>query len=49
MLLLNGKDKEAAFAVVLMTADSQLRKRDIEGFCVNPYNKHLLLLQRTWA
>lgn len=31
------KGKEAMFAMVLMTTDSQLRKRDIEGFCVNLY------------
>lgn len=36
MLLLTVKGKEATFAIVLMTADSQLRKRDIEGFCKNP-------------
>lgn len=29
--------KEATFAMVLMTADSQLRKRDMKGFCDNPY------------
>jgi hypothetical protein len=32
MLPLAVKDKEATFALVLMTADPQLRKRDIEGF-----------------
>jgi hypothetical protein len=31
------KGKEATFAVVLITTDSQLRKRDIKGFCNNPY------------
>ena len=31
------KDKEAIFAVASMTADTQLRNRDIKGFCDNPY------------
>lgn len=31
------KDKEATFVQVLMTIDSQLRKRHTEGFCDNPY------------
>jgi hypothetical protein len=34
------KSKEATFDVVLLTTDSQLRKRDtegIEGFCDNTY------------
>jgi hypothetical protein len=34
--LLTVKDKEATFAVVLMTTDSQLRKREI-GLFDNPY------------
>lgn len=37
MLPLTLKGKEAAFAMVLMAVDSQLRKRDIEGACDNPY------------
>jgi hypothetical protein len=28
-----SKGKEATFAMVLMTADSEVRKRHIEGFC----------------
>lgn len=32
MLLLRVKGKEVNFAVSSMTADSQLRRRDIEGF-----------------
>lgn len=31
------KGKKASFAVVSMAIDSQLRKRDIEGFCDSPY------------
>jgi hypothetical protein len=31
------KGEEASFAVVSMTADSELRKRVIEGFRDNPY------------
>lgn len=34
---LTTKGKEATFAVALMTAVSQLRKRDIEGFIDNAY------------
>jgi hypothetical protein len=33
--LLAVKSKEATFAMGLMTADSQLRKRDLESFCDN--------------
>lgn len=33
VLLLTAEGNETAFAVVLMTVDSQLRKTDIEGFC----------------
>ena len=41
MFPLTVKDKEATFAVVSMTADSQLRKRDTEGFDDNPFlNPH---------
>ena len=32
-----AKGKEGSFAVVSMTTFSQLRKRDIEGFCDNHY------------
>lgn len=35
MLLLTVKVKEATSAIVLLTTDSQLRKRVIEGFCDN--------------
>jgi hypothetical protein len=31
------KGKEDTFAVALMTSDSQLRKRDIEGFSDSPH------------
>jgi hypothetical protein len=37
MLLPIVKGKKTTFAVESMTADIQLRKRDIEGFCDNPY------------
>lgn len=37
MLSLTVKSKEAVFGLVFMTADSQLRKKDIEGFCDNRY------------
>ena len=37
VLTLTVKSKEAAFAMVSMTADAQLRKRDIEDFCGKPY------------
>jgi hypothetical protein len=33
MFLLTVKDKEATLAMVLMTADSQLRKRGLGAFC----------------
>lgn len=33
---LTVKNKEASFAVLSMTADAQLRGRDIEGFWDNP-------------
>lgn len=35
MLLLVVMNKEASFAVILTTADSQLKMGDIEGFCDN--------------
>ena len=38
MLPLAVKDKEATFALVLMTADPQLRKRDIEDLYDNFYS-----------
>ena len=38
MLLETVKNKEASFAMVSMTADSQLRMRDIESFCENNTN-----------
>jgi hypothetical protein len=34
------KEKEASFAVLSMTADSRLRKRDKEVFHNNPYLLH---------
>ena len=37
MLLLTIKGKEATFAMVLMTADSLLRRKDIKGFYDNSY------------
>lgn len=37
MPLLIVKDKEATFYIISVPADSQLRKRDIEGLCDNPY------------
>jgi hypothetical protein len=37
MLPLTIRGKEATLAVILMTADSQLRKRDIEGYFDNSY------------
>lgn len=36
-LPLTVKVKEVTFAVIGMTTDSQLRKRDIQDFCDNPY------------
>ena len=35
VLPLTTQDKKASLAVVWLTADSQLRMRDIEGFCDN--------------
>lgn len=42
MLLLTVEGKEATFAVVLVTANSQWREGDIQGFCDNsfPYLPH---------
>lgn len=31
------KSREATFAVILMTADVQLRQKTTKGFCDNPY------------
>lgn len=31
------EDYESAFALISMTADEQLRGKDIEGFCDDPY------------
>ena len=36
MLPLTTKDKEATFAMLLMNADSQLRKRGKETFVITP-------------
>lgn len=36
VLPLTVKSKEATFAVVSMTADAQLRGRDVEGLCDKP-------------
>jgi hypothetical protein len=36
-LVLAAVGKEDTFALTLMTADSQLRKRFIKGFCDKPY------------
>jgi hypothetical protein len=38
LFLLTVKVKEATFAVILMTADSQLREENREGFCDNFYH-----------
>lgn len=37
MFLLSVKSKAVSFAVILMIADTLLRKRDTEGFPDNPY------------
>lgn len=37
MLLLAVKSKEATFAVTLLTTDTWLRGRDVEGFCDNSH------------
>ena len=42
------KVKEAAFAMVLMTADSQLRKKDIEAPVTTPTLTLPLTLVRTF-
>lgn len=41
MFSLTVKSEKAAFAVVSMTVDSQLRKRTIEGFCDSAYPSFL--------
>lgn len=38
MFLLTVKNKESTFAMVLMTADRQLRRKDMEDFCDNLYS-----------
>lgn len=40
MLLLSVKSKEAPFAVVRMTADAELRGKDMESVCDNLYQPH---------
>lgn len=40
MFTLMVKSKEATFAMVLMTTDSQLRRKDIEDFYDNLYGAH---------
>ena len=37
MLLLMVKDKEATLAAILMIADAQLRKSDMEDVCDSPF------------
>lgn len=37
MLLWFMKSKYTTFSVILMTVDTQLRKKDMEGFCDNPF------------
>ena len=37
MFPLTVENKETAMTVISMTADAQLRKRDMEGFCDNFY------------
>jgi hypothetical protein len=38
MLPLTVRSKEATLAVVLMTTDAQLGKRDMRGFCDDPHH-----------
>lgn len=38
MLLLTVKGRKASFTVMFITADSQLRMRDTEGFCDNLFS-----------
>lgn len=42
MFPMTVKSKEATSAVISMTVDTQLRGRDVEGFCDNlyPHHKH---------
>lgn len=51
MLLPEAMGKETSFVVVLMTVDSKLRMRDIEGFCdkLPPTNKQTKIRERTTA
>lgn len=37
-----AQGKEIAFAVMLITADTQVRKRDMEDVCDNHYHPHKL-------
>jgi hypothetical protein len=46
MLLLAVKSKEATFAVTLLTTDTWLRGRDVEGFCDNPQHQKSSSLDR---
>lgn len=36
MFLLTVKNREATFVVLYMIVDTQLRERDMEGFCDDP-------------
>lgn len=47
MQLVSVKDKKASFAMVLMAVDSQLRMRDLEGFCDKLSSTHPLLKKKT--
>jgi hypothetical protein len=38
LLPLTVTSKDAAFAMISMIADTQLRKRDMEGLCDNPFS-----------
>jgi hypothetical protein len=49
MIPLTIKCKEATFAVILMTAGTQMRKRDMEGFCDDPYSPLNLTPQQVIA
>ena len=46
MHLLTVKDKEASSPIVWMTADSQLRMRDIEGSVITSPSKYIHNLDR---
>jgi hypothetical protein len=49
MLPLTVKGKEATLAVILMTADMQMRKRGVEGFCDHPYPHPIPLSKKVTA